>query len=154
MLTLFEVGHAIPAFLFIYAGCRTLFNHETGIYTIVLIAVVILIATTVHSRLHKQHQADSLTQRIAEQSPATVTKNLQRVRSFEKPSLQDANFFLKTGLAAPELPFCSHKNTVLVDCTARLEQFKEVLLFSEPRYVGVDIEHSKNHSYFGLICLI
>ena len=29
-----------------------------------------------------------------------------------------------------------------------------MLSLSEPKWVGVDIEHSKAHAYYGLICLI
>jgi len=43
---------------------------------------------------------------------------------------------------------------VFVDTDEGLEHFLSVLNLSEPHWVGVDIEHSKNCAYHGLICLI
>lgn len=154
MLTFFEIGHAFPAFLFAYAGFRQLFGHDVGLCIVTIIATLILIATSVHSHLDREHKKTSLAQRIKEQTKEKVTENLQRVKTFDKPSLIDAESFLQGGIRAPEKEFSGHKNTVFVDSASKLEDFVSILCFSQPRFVGVDVEHSKNHSYHGLICLI
>jgi len=41
-----------------------------------------------------------------------------------------------------------------VDNDDALEEFVAVLNLSEPRWVGVDLEHTRLHAYHGLVCLI
>lgn len=57
-------------------------------------------------------------------------------------------------VASLALPFSQHKSILFVDNDELLGQFVSVLTLSEPKWVGVDIEHSKSVSYHGLICLI
>ncbi len=45
MLTIYEVLHAVPAFLFAYGGFRAVFNHEIGLIATLVVAAVVLLGT-------------------------------------------------------------------------------------------------------------
>ena len=62
---------------------------------------------------------------------------------------------MDTGPKAPDsATFREHKSVIYVDSEHSLQQLVAILTLSEPRWVGVDIEHSKRHAYHGMICLI
>jgi len=45
MLTIYEMAHAVPAFLMTYGGLRAMFNHDVGIYATVVVASIVLLGT-------------------------------------------------------------------------------------------------------------
>ena len=45
MLTIYEIMHAVPAFLFAYGGFRAVFNHEIGLIATLVVATVVLLGT-------------------------------------------------------------------------------------------------------------
>lgn len=45
MLTIYEMAHAVPAFLITYGGVRAMFNHEVGVYATIVVATVVLLGT-------------------------------------------------------------------------------------------------------------
>ena len=97
-----------------------------------------------------------MAERCLEQSQETVIANLQLVKSIPRHIRKDDTIFEKREKDASILakPFAEHKNIIFVDTKESLDQFKSVLTLSEPKWVGVDIEHTKAQAYHGLICLI
>ena len=83
--------------------------------------------------------------------------NLDRVKGTPRHNRRDDNTVFSGREKNPDTiakPFSEHKNIIFVDSKESLDWFVSVLTLSEPKWVGVDIEHSKAHAYYGLICLI
>lgn len=79
--------------------------------------------------------------------------NLTRIKGLPKTVLLEPPVdAMKKKL--PEINFDSHKKIIFVDSKTKLDEFLSVLSLSEPRWVGVDVEHTKTEAYHGLICLI
>lgn len=84
-----------------------------------------------------------------------VTANLRRV-NLENSQNDKQNLF-KISTKIPKIlnpAFKDHKAVLNVDDMDTLSQLVSVLNLGEPRWVGVDLEHSKRHAYHGMICMI
>ena len=66
MLTLYEVTMAMPAYLFVYAGFRTLFGHDVGLAITLVAAAFVAICTTLVPIFSKSTEEKQLKERRAE----------------------------------------------------------------------------------------
>ena len=145
--------HTAPAFFFFYAGVYAVFNHKIALITVMSVVTILLLATVISpKRLNKQHVA-RMQARRDERSTEQIKANLQRVKSLSRPKeLPSMNFAQE--FASPTPNFKKQKALRYVDDQESLEQLTSVLILSEPRWVGVDLEHSKRHAYHGMVCLM
>ena len=83
--------------------------------------------------------------------------NLERAKGIPRHIRRDDNTIFAGREKNSDIlakPFSEHKNIIFVDTKESLDWFVSVLTLSEPKWVGVDIEHTKAQAYYGLICLI
>ena len=91
--------------------------------------------------------------RRTERSASNIKANLLRVKSLTLPKEQPA--ISSASIPKPTIPtFKKFKAVRYVDNKEALDELVSVLCLSEPKWVGVDLEHSKRQAYHGMICLI
>jgi len=109
MLTVYELMHTAPAFLFAYAGVRCIFNHDVALYFILTVAAVITVGTIVFPPRIAHAQNQRLLKCRQSQSKERILENLDHVKSMPSPKGVDATRFLESGcVKAPDVPFKDH----------------------------------------------
>ena len=68
MLSSMAFIHAIPAYIFAYAGFRSIFGHNVALSTTIVIATFVLFCTTIFPNRIKVQLAKKLADRRDEQS--------------------------------------------------------------------------------------
>mmetsp|Transcript_28988 Transcript_28988/g.38638 ORF Transcript_28988/g.38638 Transcript_28988/m.38638 type:complete len:123 (+) Transcript_28988:115-483(+) len=121
--------------------------------TLAIIAILLLCTWICPGKIADQLSTE-LKERRKEKTSERITENLKRVKSMSRPATDTTSLVENLGLTISPMTFSEHKQILNVDTEDSLAQLMSVLSLSEPRWVGVDLEHSKRHSYHGLICMI
>ena len=66
MLTLFEIGHTIPAFAVAYAGFRGMFGHDVSLAATLTIAAFVFVCTAMAKRFFDTLETQQLAERRQE----------------------------------------------------------------------------------------
>ena len=158
MLTIWGMAHVFPAIVTIYGGLRALFGHKFAVQGTLAVAGLVILGYWLMPSMVKAEQVKQLDDRRKEQTRDRICANLELVKSRPRFGKSNDSSISKLALdqiqKVPQVAFKEHKRVYYVNTDDKLDHFVAVLSFSKPRWVGVDLEHSKTNTYYGLVCLI